>query len=810
MVGVAERPTGNGILGSRLGELVLRVCGGPRDGQVVRLSSTKCAIGSAENCTLRLRAAGVRPVHCLILRGAKRTVIRSWSHDTRLNGRAFDDALLISGDRISIGPIEFDVVTVDEENRGSGPHECSRTACSTIEPLAPSDNAELFVERGRAELARLRQELDAERADFERRVREQIDTLEARRTAWENQQVAAQRQNETERQQQLASFEARELELQRREERIAQQAVSRQDEQVACDARREERERELADIQAQRQAFDAQSHELAAQQALARDFQTRLEQERAELQTRLEELEGRGSLLASRDAEVEQARLEIEAIRNELETNRAELAAARGRLEAERADLEAHRAAFAIQAGELEQHQQRLIDEQASEGLSTAEADQQRVALEAECARLTNEITSLTERLAVAEQATAAAQTATETECERDQREIQLAELQRALDEQSQQLEFDQAALQTERQQWSIERDGEMARLREDQSQAQSLESRLRAEREQLDDARRELEEERQAVEVLRQVMNKPEEAARATAPPVSVSDLLREKPSSHDTSSDASLAEHEGIGFTPLKTEAPLATSDLFRRLGITTDEEDGDTADTSASHSHGGERSRHVTRPELPPVVPQAGHAADADHEESIEDYMQKLLQRTRRAGDAPASQASFAPTPPVAETRPKVTPQPAASTLDSAEPSEPASVVRQRSAAPRESAADRNDLRELANLSARGAIAAFERSKHRKALVGSSTLAFCTIALSLGLLFIGRHEPLLIYCGVAGLVVGFFSIVRALVSTRRLRKARAKQTQAEARRESLLEETEPAAVAASNTDAAPLAGE
>src|SRR5689334_16559959 len=75
------------LLGTSHGDLVLRMTNGPHAGRVVRLSSAKCSIGSAADCTLRLRGAGLDPVHCVILRGSRQTIVRRWSGDTRLNDR---------------------------------------------------------------------------------------------------------------------------------------------------------------------------------------------------------------------------------------------------------------------------------------------------------------------------------------------------------------------------------------------------------------------------------------------------------------------------------------------------------------------------------------------------------------------------------------------------------------------------------------------------------------------------------------------------------------------------------------------------
>lgn len=90
--------------------LTLRVRGGPRDGQIVKLTAAKCTIGSSRGCTLRLHGKGIRPVHCVIVRGKAQTVVRRWSTDTLLNGQTFDDKQLVFGDLIRCGPVEFEVV----------------------------------------------------------------------------------------------------------------------------------------------------------------------------------------------------------------------------------------------------------------------------------------------------------------------------------------------------------------------------------------------------------------------------------------------------------------------------------------------------------------------------------------------------------------------------------------------------------------------------------------------------------------------------------------------------------------------------
>jgi hypothetical protein len=96
--------------GRPAGPLCLRIRGTARDGQIVQLSARKCSIGSARGCTLRLRAVGVRPIECLLLRGSRGTVVRACGAAIKLNGQPTCDAMIDSGDRLQIGPIEFEVL----------------------------------------------------------------------------------------------------------------------------------------------------------------------------------------------------------------------------------------------------------------------------------------------------------------------------------------------------------------------------------------------------------------------------------------------------------------------------------------------------------------------------------------------------------------------------------------------------------------------------------------------------------------------------------------------------------------------------
>jgi hypothetical protein len=78
----------------------------------VSVADTKCTIGSGSRSTVRLRTAGVQPLHCLIVNSPDAASVRRWSAGTQLNGADFDDAPLADGDRLQLGPVAIEVVSI--------------------------------------------------------------------------------------------------------------------------------------------------------------------------------------------------------------------------------------------------------------------------------------------------------------------------------------------------------------------------------------------------------------------------------------------------------------------------------------------------------------------------------------------------------------------------------------------------------------------------------------------------------------------------------------------------------------------------
>lgn len=245
--------------------LVLRVCGSTRHGQIVRLRSEKCTIGAGPRCTLRLRARGVRPIHCLIVRGSRRTLIRQWAPDTRLNGRTFTDAELVDGDRLGIGPLELEVL-----DAGLLPPEPARDP--QFHPQRhPSPQLPISGGSDRSRIDRLTARLALANRQGRQRVRRLLGRL---RSA--DEELTRLRQSQTELPQlqrqhneQAEALNARsdELDLQRealqRESRDWKAKLSEAKEQLRqrteqCNADQAELEAQREDLQQRRRQWEAQ------------------------------------------------------------------------------------------------------------------------------------------------------------------------------------------------------------------------------------------------------------------------------------------------------------------------------------------------------------------------------------------------------------------------------------------------------------------------------------------------------------------------------------------------------------------------
>jgi chromosome segregation ATPase len=172
------------LLGVPADKLALRVVSKEHHGREFSLQGAKCSVGSARGCTLRLRGAGVGPLHCLILRGAGGTIIRRRSPRTLLNGAPFDDAPLRPGDRLQVGPVELEIVdcAVVDESWQAGSAALPPLAALTRE----RDQLETAAEAALREAASLRRtvaELESQSAARMTELTVQLAELAAERDA---------------------------------------------------------------------------------------------------------------------------------------------------------------------------------------------------------------------------------------------------------------------------------------------------------------------------------------------------------------------------------------------------------------------------------------------------------------------------------------------------------------------------------------------------------------------------------------------------------------------------------------------------
>ena len=139
---LTERPHGIEPLATVAGEVCLRLTGDDDRERVVPLPAGKSTIGSSPRCTLRIARPGVAPVHCLIVAAGGRLSVRRWASDALLNGMPFDDAALVVGDRLTVGPVDLQVQAAGDD----GPADRLTDRQRTDEPAAPDHAAEQDVE----------------------------------------------------------------------------------------------------------------------------------------------------------------------------------------------------------------------------------------------------------------------------------------------------------------------------------------------------------------------------------------------------------------------------------------------------------------------------------------------------------------------------------------------------------------------------------------------------------------------------------------------------------------------------------------
>lgn len=799
-------------------ELTLRIIGTEHDGRILRIQAAKCTIGSGRDCTLRLRAPGVQNLHCLILRGPGGLAAKAWSRDTTLNGRAFSDAQLNAGDRLTIGPIELEILAA---------------GVSTQSPSDRSGDQQLRLQR------------------LERTARE-----EAQQRAQLAAQVAEREQFVGELQKRLAETES--LVERLRQESLATPVTSAP---PAVDP----------DSLLELEALKHQAEELAAQFDLARtSFATERDAwqvERGRLEFAVAEAERRLEMLT---ATLNQARAEFADQQAEWQTERTQLGSDLEKLRHSHQELvenlrESSEAKVAVTHWREQYEEQvrlladreRQIAELHAGGVTTA--DEKQLELRAELEAAARELDAETEKLLAAEEEFEKKRAQWKVECDNwttawEQRRGELdtqtaghVELEQALAREREELSAlragieherqsvdqfreelnaqstlesslatERAALEQERQtafaelsalrdrlyaeratfqeeqtHWQAEREASAVVVAQAQSNADaSMEANLAAER-------AALEQERQAafaeLLALRDQLNAEratfqEERAnwlaeREASQPVAqvLENPVEEQQPETDAPSESIAAE--SVQETPY---VPTSAADVIARLSASGLWQDDDS-ETEVPESNLPEPAWKSLVPAEPVAKPAA--VAPVEDDDSIEAYMQRLLMRV--SGDSessrPKSGPRIAPTvvaAPAPDARDFSTPHEDLSHADTHEPFDFKSYV-PRSSAP-ELTKNLSAMRELANSTARQAIDASSKRQRRGLAHGKYLFALVTTAVAFGSYwFASVYGSALSYGGAitATITAGWWWF-QAFALWRAVRREERAEQQAEAR--------------------------
>jgi hypothetical protein len=665
-----------------LGNLALRVCGTEYDGHIVRLVARKCTIGSGENCTLRLRACGVERVHCVILRGERGLAVRRWSRRTRLNGGAFLDAPLRPGDKLGIGPLELEVV--------ESPVPESPDAPSAAVPKSESlsDWADRFAElesllaeqtsiadNERRRSAALHSEAESGRRRAEEELHARAEEWQRERAEWAAQLEQARAAGLTSSipEERLIELEAANASLEERRRRAEDEA-----------SRALEKAGYWEQVAASRPADSTEAHE--ALRLRIEELERELRQARDTTEQALRAQQDASARERDDHAGRERGAWEAELIdlRRELDETRRSLGAERDDLQAQ---LVAVQEASAVRVSPEQFQAERRDWEHSLAGLK-AELEEVRRSRDVERARLENELADL--RRAMAEKAVEAGP----REEERD----------------------DAAEIERERNQLLRQREVQNRELEEAREQLAQFKAKLQERSQALDAREAELKEQAETLEQAK--------LAAASAAPITPAGGAPEAPDEPEFLGTLVLPRRESVD-VPLNAPAPKQESvaEMLARMGhAPTWQEEESPAEAP---------SEPPPAASLPPRLGAPAPEPGSEEDESIEVYMNRLLQRVR--GDdigssyrapAPATRTVGPPTrtSPAPALRPAPAapaPKPEAASRSSASgPAPPSETMSPEEFVPRSQAPERSErlaaMRDLANSSARSAIGRYTRTR------------------------------------------------------------------------------------------------
>ncbi|RCS49346.1 hypothetical protein DTL42_12495 [Bremerella cremea] len=704
------------LLGQATAPLVLKVEGTERDGQVIRVHSPKCLVGSGVDCQLRLVAADIMPKHCVIYRGESGMIVKSWTRDTRINGSTISEAWLRIGDHLSLGSLSFEVLGIPSD--------------------APQTETLNTAERDRANRQQRRR--------AHRRIRNLLDIVRQHKTSFSSLQAKL---DETQQlvdsllsREEQSSEAIKEVELglrqqhsetRKRKNQRVRSVVNHVRELVRSNQQLQDELREQLEVKQNhlnevRHELNSTAAETEAERSQRRLLEVDLretEETVTHLKEQANELQSRADLLRKRwQSARHNGRSRVKTILSHLRTVRDHLS----QLDSSQANADEHedatlaelRLAYDDALRELQANRDSLKEAESELAWSQAELEQS----QQQADELTGKIRELEEELAAARQQQAeVAQTLAATPSVPQPNPAQQEEIDRLRTQLEEQTQLgDRLQVQLDE-------------LREQNVELQqTISSQIATE----EDLQQRLEEAQLASAELRRQLG--EEQPAETEP-----SELESTPSEED---ECSALEHlRSMGIlrdTTVEEEDDVAPSSSENSP---EEENEPDAAETASSHSSTGLSSfpnfkfdEDEVTPEEEPVSSShetvhspptfADHDPHADDREAIDSYMQSLLQRMRakHAGSEPHSEEK-ASSSVASPAQPPVEPEPELRTPISHEEFVPSRFAPEQTS-------DIRKLRELANETAQAAIDS--ATVNRWELLCRSKLGVSLLALATGL--------------------------------------------------------------------------
>lgn len=126
----------------------LKILHGSNAGKEIKLPAPKCVIGRGDDCQLRPQSDAVSRRHCVVITTENEAVVRDLNsrNGTYVNGeRVAEEAVLLSGDVLRVGPLEFEVTLDQVVGKPKRPKisDIKEAVARTAETNSASGTAEL-------------------------------------------------------------------------------------------------------------------------------------------------------------------------------------------------------------------------------------------------------------------------------------------------------------------------------------------------------------------------------------------------------------------------------------------------------------------------------------------------------------------------------------------------------------------------------------------------------------------------------------------------------------------------------------------